>query len=116
MSEPKSDLESGYDLVAEHYATEFFAELARKPFDRQLLDEFAKSVAGQGKVCEFGCGPGQVARSSKIAALKCTALRSRRRRLELQLGLTLTSFSQGNMMATEFAADSFAGVVLFYSI
>lgn len=52
----------GYDRVAEQYATEFFEELKRKPCDRQLLDQFAESVSGTGAVCEFECGPGQVAR------------------------------------------------------
>lgn len=54
----KSELQAGYDRVAQQYATEYFDELRRKPFDCQLLDEFAKSVAGAGEVCELGCGPG----------------------------------------------------------
>jgi len=65
MSTPKFDLQAGYDRVAEHYATEFFEELKRKPFDCQLLDQFAESVSGAGVVCELGCGPGQVARYLK---------------------------------------------------
>ncbi|HKB64986.1 MAG TPA: hypothetical protein VKC61_03960 [Pyrinomonadaceae bacterium] len=43
----KSDLQAGYDRVAEHYATEFFEELTRKPFDCQLLDQFAERMSGQ---------------------------------------------------------------------
>src|ERR1044071_6388929 len=61
----KTELQAGYDRVAEHYATEYFGELKRKPFDCQLLDAFAESVAGAGEVCELGCGPGQVARYLK---------------------------------------------------
>ncbi len=34
----KSDLQAGYDRVAEHYATEFFEELTRKPFDCLLME------------------------------------------------------------------------------
>jgi len=36
--------------------------LQRKPFDRELLDQFAEMVRGRGQVCEIGCGPWQIAR------------------------------------------------------
>src|SRR6266850_631643 len=65
MYQPNSELRSGYDRVAEHYATEYFDELKRKPFDCELLDTFAESVRDDGPVCELGCGPGQVARYLK---------------------------------------------------
>src|SRR4030095_9457319 len=51
-----------YDPAAERYAEIFFDELDRKPFDRALLDQFADDVRGCGKVCDLGCGPGQVSR------------------------------------------------------
>ena len=54
MNNSEADIQSSYDRVAERYATEFFEELKRKPFDCQLLDEFAKSVSGAGAVCEVG--------------------------------------------------------------
>ena len=38
---PPSELEASYDRVSARYAEEFYRELARKPFDRELLDEFA---------------------------------------------------------------------------
>src|SRR4030095_3158718 len=65
MSNTDPDLQASYDRVAEQYAIEYFEELKRKPFDCQRLDEFAKSVKGNGEVCELGCGPGQVARYLK---------------------------------------------------
>jgi len=51
-----------YDRLADEYARQLFNELQRKPLDRELLDRFAAETAGCGKVCDIGCGPGQVAR------------------------------------------------------
>ena len=60
--QPRFDVAASYDHVAELYAAAFFEELARKPFDRVLLDSFAESVRGRGQTCDLGCGPGHVAR------------------------------------------------------
>src|SRR5947207_7346925 len=51
-----------YDAIAEEYAGQYFDELDGKPFDRTALDLFAASVIGRGRVCDLGCGPGQIAR------------------------------------------------------
>jgi hypothetical protein len=64
MKQP-SELESSYDRVARYYAAEYFDELCRKPFDRELLDRFAERVSGAGGIWEIGCGPGQIARYLK---------------------------------------------------
>ena len=48
----KSDLQAGYDRVAEHYAR-VLEKLKRKPFDCQMLDQLAESVSGAGVVCEW---------------------------------------------------------------
>lgn len=50
----------GYDAVARTYADQLTDELDHKPFDRSWLDRFA-ALVGDGRVCELGCGPGQVA-------------------------------------------------------
>jgi SAM-dependent methyltransferase len=50
-----------YDRVADEYVRHIFGELAGKPFDRAMLDRFARLV-GDGLVCDAGCGPGHVAR------------------------------------------------------
>jgi 2-polyprenyl-3-methyl-5-hydroxy-6-metoxy-1,4-benzoquinol methylase len=58
-----STLVDSYNCVAERYAEQFFHELDRKPFDRDLLDRYAATVRGRGKkVCELGCGVGHIAR------------------------------------------------------
>ena len=65
--EPKSrdwraDTGTSYDKIAEHYATEYFDELSRKPFDCELLTRFAQSLPAGARVCDIGCGPGHIAR------------------------------------------------------
>ncbi|PYS57636.1 MAG: class I SAM-dependent methyltransferase, partial [Acidobacteria bacterium] len=62
MTEEKSEIEASYDRVVKRYVDEFLDELQRKPLDRELLDQFAETVRGQDKICEIGCGPGQIAR------------------------------------------------------
>ena len=54
--------QTSYDRIARAYADEIYAELAGKPFDRQVLDQFAERVRGRGPVCDLGCGPAQIAR------------------------------------------------------
>lgn len=113
----KSNPQSGYDSVAEHYATEFFDELSRKPFDRQLLDEFAQNVKDKGPVYEFGCGPGQVARYLQDRGVEVHGvdLSAEMVRVANRLNPDIP-FTCGNMMRTELPDDSLAAVVLFYSI
>jgi hypothetical protein len=62
MTLPPWTIEASYDQVAQQYTEAFFEELARKPFDRQLLDTFAERIRRRGMVCDLGCGPGHVAR------------------------------------------------------
>ena len=113
----KSDLQAGYDRVAEHYATEFFEELKRKPFDCQLLDQFAESLSGTGVVCELGCGPGQVGRYLKDRGVEMWGvdLSPEMVRVAARLNPDIP-FSQGDMLALSFPDDSLAAIVLFYSI
>ncbi len=117
VDKSKSDLQNGYDRVAEHYATEFFEELKRKPFDCQLLDGFAKNVAGAGKVCELGCGPGQVARYLKDRGVNMRGvdLSPEMVRVATRLNPDIP-FEQGDMLSLSLDDDSLAAVVLFYSI
>ncbi|MGH9872203.1 MAG: class I SAM-dependent methyltransferase [Pyrinomonadaceae bacterium] len=113
----KSGSQAGYDRVAEQYATEFFDELERKPFDRQLLDQFAESVSGAGAVCELGCGPGQVARYLKDRGvdMRGVDLSAEMVRVAARLNPDIP-FSQGDMLALHFPDASLAAIVLFYSI
>jgi SAM-dependent methyltransferase len=53
---------AAYESVASDYAEHFRDELAKKPFDREMLDRLVDSVEEGGVVCDMGCGPGQIAR------------------------------------------------------
>src|SRR5205807_3476039 len=47
-----SDYQSSYDRIAEEYASRIAGELAHKPLDRMLLDDFAGRVKGAEKRSE----------------------------------------------------------------
>ncbi|MDX6613263.1 MAG: hypothetical protein QOD75_2449 [Blastocatellia bacterium] len=117
MSRADPDLRQSYDRVAQRYAEEYFAELARKPFDRQLLDEFAAAVRGQGEVCEIGCGPGQIARYLKDrgVSIRGIDLSNEMVRAASRLNPDIP-FAPGDMLALDLPDDSLAGVVSFYAI
>lgn len=117
MEEPKSDVQTGYDSVAKQYANEFFEELARKPFDRQLLDKFAEEMSGAGVVCELGCGPGQVARYLKDRGVEMRGIDLSPEMVRVAGNLNPDiPFSVGDMSALQLPDDSLAALVLFYSI
>jgi len=106
-----------YDAIAEEYAHEYFEELARKPLDREWLDRFAASVAGRGRVCDLGCGPGQIARylasrgvdAFGIDAAAAMVVTARR------LNPTL-DFRIGDFHRLDLAEGELAGIAAFYSL
>ena len=106
-----------YDQVAERYAEQFFNELDRKPFDRDLLDRYADTVRGHGKVCDLGCGPGHVARYLRARGVEVFGLDISPRMVEIARQLNPgIPFDQGNMQALDLPDSSLAGVVAFYSM
>ncbi len=117
MSEEKSVLEASYDRVVKRYADEFFDELQRKPFDRELLDQFAERVRGQGKVCEIGCGPGQIARYLKDREVSICGIDLSEEMVKRANSLNPDiSFQRGDMRALEIPDAYLAGIVCFYAI
>ena len=110
-------LVESYDRVAELYASRFFTELDRKPFDRELLDRYAEAVRGRGKVLELGCGPGHVSRYLSARGVDVSGLDLSPEMIDvarrLNSGIT---FERGNMMELEHADSSLAGIVAFYSL
>jgi SAM-dependent methyltransferase len=106
-----------YDAIAEPYAVQYFDELDAKPFDREVLDRFAASVEGRGRVCDLGCGPGQVARylaGRGVPAFGIDASASMiatARRLNPKL-----DFRQGDFFALPLTDGALAGVAAFYCL
>src|SRR5580698_10637860 len=64
--EPTAFLDSSpaYDAIASRYGATFSDELARKPFDRELLDRFSvgmhERATADRPLCDLGCGPGHI--------------------------------------------------------
>ena len=108
---------ASYDAIAAPYAEHFFDELDGKPWDRAWLDRFALTVAGRGRVCDLGCGPGQIARylatrgvdvfGVDASAAMVTTARS--------LNASLT-FQQGDFFALDLPDGGLAGIAAFYSL
>ena len=117
MSRTNAELQSSYDRVAQHYADEYFAELARKPFDRELLDGFARSLRGGGQVCEIGCGPGQIARYLKDRGVNMLGLDLSAEMVKCARRLNPDiPFVHGDMLTLDLPEDSLGGIVSFYAI
>ncbi len=88
-----------------------------EPFDRELLNEFAQSVRGQGSVREIGCGPGQVGRYLKDRGLDICGIDLSEEMVKCASRLNPDiSFVQGDMLALDLAEASLAGIVSFYAI
>ncbi len=111
------DIVTTYDTIAEQYAADYFDELARKPFDRELLAKFADLMPKGARVCDLGCGPGHVARY--LAGLGLDVLG-----VDISLSMVTVArklnpdlqFEQGDMLRLQFADESFAGIAAFYSL
>ena len=112
-----SDCQSSYDRIAEEYTARIAGELAHKPLDRMLLDEFAARLKGAGRVCDLGCGPGHVARYLHDRGVDVFGLDLSPGMLEQARKLNpAIEFRQGNMLALDVEDGAWAAIVAFYSI
>jgi len=116
-SEYVTNLQSGYDAVAQAYADHHFDELSHKPLDRALLAAFAEMVRGRGFVADVGCGPGQLARYLSELGLDTIGI-------DLSPGMLAVArklspgieFIQASMLDLPLPDASLAGVAPFYSV
>jgi SAM-dependent methyltransferase len=117
MEQPTTQLQTGYDPVAEEYAEKFFHELQHKPFDRELLDRFSEGVCGTGPVCDLGCGPGQIARYLHERRVDAFGLDLSLAMIEVAQRLNPgIHFEQGDMQALRAEEGTWGGIAAFYSI
>ena len=108
---------SSYDRVAAEYAARFADELSNKPFDRQLLDEFAALVADRGVVCDLGCGPGHVGRYLADRGVRVCGIDLSEAMVALaRLRNPDLTFEQGDARHLAVDEASWAGIVAFYSL
>jgi SAM-dependent methyltransferase len=111
------DYRTSYDLVADKYVRRIFNELQHKPFDRELLDRFAKRVRGQGLVCDMGCGPGHVARYLHECGVQVCGVDLSPVMVQRASRLTpAVEFRQGDMRALDASQGAWVGIVAFYSL
>ncbi len=117
IREKISDVQSGYDLVADEYARRLYDELRNKPLDCQLLDRFAESVRHAGVACDLGCGPGQIARYLHECGVQVCGMDlseemvAQARRLNPGV-----EFNRGDMSSLPVKDNSWAGIAAFYAI
>jgi ubiquinone/menaquinone biosynthesis C-methylase UbiE len=110
-------IREGYDHIAEEYARRLFGELGHKPRDRELLLRFAAEVAGQGEVCDIGCGPGHVTRFLRDAGARVSGLDLSPEMLVQACRLNPDiEFREGNMLSLEIPDGALAGITAFYAI
>lgn len=112
-----NEVQTAYDAVATEYAGKFFRELEFKPFDQKMLDLFSEPRLHTGKVCEVGCGPGEVsvylaARGVHVYGIDISKeMVHTARRLSPDI-----QFEVENMLSMSAHNDSLAGIVGFYAI
>ena len=102
-----------YNQVAARYERTFQDELAAKPRDRDLLNEFCAAAADP--VIDIGCGPGQIGvyardRGRRVLGVDLSAEMSRRAARHLDAAVV------SDMRALSFADKSAGGLLAFYSI
>lgn len=115
MSEPTT--QTSYDRVAGEYAHHFLNELDHKPFDRELLDKFAVQLKTEGRVCDLGCGPGQIARYLYQQGVDVIGVDLSPQMVEHAQKLHPNiPFQQADMRSLPFENQALAGIAAFYSI
>lgn len=108
---------ASYDAVAQAYAQTFFDELARKPFDRALLDGLASACPSGGTILDVGCGPGQVARYLSERGVEAAGCDLSPAMVEVAARLNPgLAFTVEDMRAMQRPAGSVWGIAAFYSI
>jgi len=114
---PVEQIRDDYDRIAAEYARHLFHELQGKPKDRELLLRFAGEIGADGKVCDLGCGPGQIARFLSDAGVRVFGLDlspemiAHARRLNPDI-----EFREGNMLSLPLSDNALVGIAAFYAI
>jgi ubiquinone/menaquinone biosynthesis C-methylase UbiE len=117
VGKPQSEIQVSYDRVAERYAEEFYHELDKKPFDREVLDRFAETIGERSQVLEIGCGPGHIARYMQDRGPIMRGIDLSQEMVNCARGLNPDiPFVQGDMLALNLPGASLDGIVCFYTI
>lgn len=113
----REELIESYNLLAEDYAQEYCDELTRKPFDRELLERFIRSVPSGSRVCDLGCGPGHLAGYLRSLGVDAFGMDLSPSMIAIaQKRYPSNHYVVGDMLDMELADESLGGVVAFYSM
>jgi SAM-dependent methyltransferase len=116
MTESWPDIRATYDAVAQDYAAAFADELAAKPYDRALLDDFAGACAGL--VFDVGCGAaGHVTRYLADRGVDVVGIDVSAASIEVaRASQPELRFEVADMRRLPAADGALAGLVAFYSV
>jgi SAM-dependent methyltransferase len=113
----KEQIKSGYDRAAAGYARKWFHELDHKPLDRLLLNHFHALTENLGKVCDMGCGPGEVAHYLKERGADVMGIDLSEAMIREAKGLNPDiDFRVDDMFGLKLEDGSLAGIAAFYAI
>lgn len=111
------DVVASYDSIAEEYASHYFSELSRKPFDRNLLAKLAQLIPEGSQIFDMGCGPGHVARFLSELGVNVVGVDVSQSMVEVARRLNPgVTFEQGDMLRLQFPERAFFGIAAFYSL
>jgi ubiquinone/menaquinone biosynthesis C-methylase UbiE len=107
-----------YDLTAGEYAKNFLHELDGKPFDRSLLERFARVLPEGGLIYECGCGSGHIAKYlHDQGRQKIIGMDFSEKSIELaRRNFPEIDFRVDDMLASKMPSESADGIVAFYAI
>jgi len=107
-----------YNLAAQKYHDLFHDEMNQKGYDRRLLDDFALRFTKGSLLCDAGCGPSaHIGRYLFDKGMGVVGVDIADRCIELARkhnpGM---GFERGDIARLAFDAESFDGIVSYYSI
>lgn len=117
MSSLFESVRTAYDLACEPYAGKFVNELDHKPFDRELLQQFAAIVGAERPVLDVGCGPGHTTAHLTSLGLRATGVDLSPKMIEIaSRTFPQSRFEVGDFCSLRHESSSIAGVLAFYCI
>ncbi len=112
-----SDVRRAYDLASTAYAEKFLKELDEKPFDREILREFARMLGPERVVLDLGCGPGHTTAYLASLGLNSTGIDISPGMIEqAALHFPAVTFEVGDFVKLSRSDAHAAGMVAFYCI
>jgi SAM-dependent methyltransferase len=117
LSTSTESIRTAYDVASEAYARKFVNELDHKPFDRELLKQFAAIVGPGRPVLDIGCGPGHTTAHLISLGIMATGVDLSPKMIETaSKAFPQSRFEVGDFFALPNEAASVGGVLAFYCI